>query len=109
MATAKSTETTKQLTCLAGALKAPRILDVAVRLAQPPRALAVPAAERCGPSRRVHNCTAYPVDRSNPSAAASKSLSSSSQAREKIEARPCGRDDTRPQSFRHDKWALTVD
>lgn len=37
MATAKSTETTKQLTYLAGALKAPRILDVAVRLADQAR------------------------------------------------------------------------
>lgn len=37
MATAKSTETTKQLTYLAGALKAPRILDVASRLADQAR------------------------------------------------------------------------
>ena len=37
MATAKSTETTKQLTYLAGALKAPRILDVAGRLADQAR------------------------------------------------------------------------
>ncbi|GEM_PF-5510601 len=77
--------------------------------AQPPIALTVPATDRCGPSRRVHNCTAYPVDRSKPSAAANNRLSSPSQAREKIEARPCGRDDTKPQSFRHAKCALTVD
>ena len=37
MATRKSTETTKQLTYLAGALKAPRILDVAGRLADQAR------------------------------------------------------------------------
>lgn len=37
MATTKSTETTKQLTYLAGALKAPRILDVAGRLADQAR------------------------------------------------------------------------
>ena len=37
MATTKSTETTKQLTYLSGALKAPRILDVAGRLADQAR------------------------------------------------------------------------
>ena len=37
MATRKSTETTKQLTYLAAALKAPRILDVAGRLADQAR------------------------------------------------------------------------
>ena len=37
MATAKTTETTKQLSYLAGALKAPRILDVAGRLADQAR------------------------------------------------------------------------
>ena len=37
MATTKTTETTKQLTYLAGALKAPRILDVAGRLADQAR------------------------------------------------------------------------
>ncbi len=37
MATTKTAETTKQLTYLAGALKAPRILDVAGRLADQAR------------------------------------------------------------------------
>ena len=37
MATAKTTDAVKQLTYLAGALKAPRILDVAGRLADQAR------------------------------------------------------------------------